>query len=702
MVEQTKQSRKSSETTPDLNSPSLYLNRELSLLEFEDRVISQACDERHPLLEQVRFLSMSSDQLDEFFMVRVSDLQDEVERGQGSLSPEGMTPAQQLAAIRKRVTALFDKQRQILCQHLLPLLTRENIRIVDLKDLNTAQRAAMRGYFERDVFPVLTPLAVDPGHPFPHISNQSVNLAVELAGDGTGETRFARVKIPDVLPRLIHVERVLGQHTAGKSSKYTFVWLDQLVAANLPSLFPGIPVLASHSFRVIRDADIEIHEEEGADLRISVERGLNQRRFGEAVAMLSERGMPERVRSLIATGLKISHDEIYEADLPLGLNSLSTLTRVDRPDLKYPQFVPHLPAALLPGEPIMNAIERHDVLVQHPYDSFAPVIDLLTAAARDPNVLAIKQTLYRVGTDSPVVRALLEAANHGKQVAVLVELKARFDEASNIEWARELERAGVHVAYGFFGLKTHAKVLLIVRKERAGIRRYVHVGTGNYNVSTARAYTDLGLFTADPDFGADATDLFNYLTGYSHQTTYHKFLVAPVTLRSGLMERIEREIRWHKREGNGHLQFKMNSLVDPAFIKALYRASQAGVRVDLIVRGACCLRPGVPGVSDKIHVRSIIGRFLEHSRVYWFRNGGEPEMLAGSADLMPRNLDHRVEVLFPIGAPDLRERIEREVFELEFRDTANAWEEQPDGTYRRVHPGPEPFDSQTWMMEHAE
>jgi polyphosphate kinase len=685
----------------DLDAPKLYLNRELSNLAYFQRVLAQASDPRHPLLERVNFLAIVGTSLDEFFMVRVSEIQDEMDEGLVALPPDGMPPSQQLAAIRRRVIELFAELHRVFCEDVQPALAAQGIRIVDLNELSTAQRAGLRTYFEREVFPVLTPLAVDPGHPFPHISNQSVNLAVELAGDGAEETRFARVKIPTgIIPRLLHVESILQQHVEGKKAKYTFVWLDQLIASNLSSLFPGIPVLASWAFRVVRDADIEIHEEEGADLRMTMERGLRQRRFGEPVLLTVEPTMPERIRSILAPALKVGQDSIYTAERPLGLDSLRQLTSIDRPDLKYAPVVPRVPAAITVGEPLVSAIARHDILVQHPYDSFAPVVDLLATAARDREALAIKQTLYRVGTDAPVVRALLDAANQGKQVAVLVELKARFDEQSNIEWARELERAGVHVVYGFVGLKTHAKLALVVRKEREGIRRYVHLGTGNYNVQTARGYTDLGLFTAHPDFGADATDLFNYLTGYSEQTTYRKFLVAPVNLRQGLLERIEREIRLHREDGKGHLIFKINSLGDKRFAQALYRASQAGVKVDLIVRGICCLRPGVPGVSENIRVRSIVGRFLEHSRVYYFRNGDSPELYAGSADLLPRNLDNRVEVLFPVLDRELCDRILHDVLQAQLRDTANAWEERPDGTYQRVQPAPDraPFDSQTWSL----
>jgi polyphosphate kinase len=694
--------RLNGDKSPDLDSPSLFINRELSLLQFQRRVLAQAADPRHPLLERLKFIPIVSKNLDEFFMVRVSDLLDQIEAGVADVGPDGMTPAQQLSAVRAEVTELLREQRRILREEMLPALEGQGIRIARVQDLTAAQRAGLRTYFEQQIFPVITPLAVDRGHPFPHISNLSNNLGIELQGDG--EALFARVKIPDVLPRLLHLEAILGQHVDGKRSKYTYVWMDDLVSLNLSSLFSGVHVLSVHSFRVIRDADIEIHEEEGVDLSVSMEQGLRQRRFGEPVALYVEEAMPQRIRALLSSRLGVEAESVYAVDRPLGLDSLMEITGVDRPDLKYPRLVPRVPAPMVGGESIFDAVSRHDILLQHPYESFAPVVDLLAGSARDDQVLAIKQTLYRVGADSPVVRALLDAVHRGKQVAVLVELKARFDEESNIEWARELERAGVHVVYGFVGLKTHSKVALVIRKDRqGGIRRYVHVATGNYNPDTARLYTDIGLFTADPDFGADATDLFNYLTGYSHQTTFRQFLVAPLNLRRGLLEKIEREITRHKKDGDGHLIFKINSISDRHFVHALYRASQAGVKVDLIVRGICSIVPGVPHVSENIRVRSVVGRFLEHSRVYWFRNGGASEMYCGSADLLPRNLDHRVEVLFPVNAPDIRERIYRDILQVELRDTANAWAMQPDGSYVRVCPadGEEPFDSQAWSIDHG-
>jgi len=701
-VQKSKRTRSESSQGPDLDAPSLYINRELSFLEFNQRVLDQARDDRHPLLDRLRFLAIVSSNIEEFFMVRVSDLQDQVDQKLEEMPPDGMTPAQQLAAIRKRVTTLFEQQRRVLCAELLPELEARGICILSLDAMSKSQRAALHTYFEEEIFPVLTPLAVDPGHPFPHISNLSVNLAVELAGEGS-ETRFARVKIPDSMSRLVHLEGVLDQPKDGKKARSTFVWLDEIVAANLPSLFPGVPVLGSHTFQVVRDADIEIHEEEGADLRRRMEMSLMQRRLGEAVRLTVENSMPDGTRRLLAKGLGLEMDSVYAVDKPLGLESLMQLSSLDRPDLKYPVLVPRLPSAMASGESMPSILDRQDMLVHLPYDSFAPVLELLTSSSRDSKVLAIKQTLYRVGADAPAVRALLDAVNQGKQVAVLVELKARFDEASNIEWARELERAGVHVTYGFLDLKTHAKIALVVRKDRSGIQRYVHLSTGNYNVGTARAYTDVGLFTAHPDFGADATDLFNYLTGYSQQKTYRQFLVAPVNLRQGLLDRIEREIETQVQHGNGHLVFKTNSLVDQEFIRALYRASQVGCRVELIVRGICCLRPGLPNVSENVRVISLVGRFLEHSRMFYFGNNGDPELYCGSADLMPRNLDHRVEVLFPILDPGIRDQAMRTILEPQLRDTVNAWELRSNGSYRKVHPadGEQGFDSQAWSVANS-
>ncbi len=692
-------------TTPrDLQSPELYINRELSWIEFNRRVLEEAQDNRHPLLERVKFLSIFETNLDEFIMIRLAGLKDQVAAHVTNVSPDGLTAEQQLQAVRQRLAPLLQQVRICWRDELMPLLEDQHIYILDYEQLDAKQRAAMRAYFEQEIFPVLTPLAVDPGHPFPHISNLSLNLAVVIADPIYGE-RFARVKVPPTLPRLVPV-----QFAVKRQAVTAFVWIEQVIAAHLSMLFPGFEIWESYPFRVIRDADIEIREDDAGDLLIeSVEQGLRERRFGLVVDLTVNPSMPPRIRSLLLDGLEITPDDLTVIDGPLGMGSVMELYRLERPDLKDPPFTPRIPVALRKDPDLFAAIRHQDLLIYLPYDTFDSVVEFIRIAARDPLVLAIKQTLYRVGSNSPVVQALLEAVENGKQVAVLVELKARFDEENNIGWAKALSDAGVHVVYGLVelhqitDLKTHAKIALVVRREADGLRRYVHLGTGNYNATTARIYEDLSLLTCRPEFGADASALFNLLTGYSRQSTYSKLLVAPLGIRKGMIERIEREIAMHLEHGNGHLIFKMNALVDPQVINALYRASQAGVRIDLIVRGICCLRPGVEGVSETIHVRSIVGRFLEHSRVYYFRNGGEEEILLGSADMMQRNLDHRVETLFPIEDSVLREAILERLLKTELADTVNARELMPDGSYVRVRPaeGETPFDCQQWFISHS-
>jgi len=694
---------------PDLHRPELFINRELSLIAYNQRVLDLAADPGKPLLERVRSLYFFATNSYEFFMIRLSNLQEQVVRGLSELSPDGMTASEQLTAIRERLLPSLKHQCDLLRDDLLPELAAHGIRIVNIADVSSEQRAALDRYYEREVFPVLTPLAVDPGHPFPHISNLSLNLAVAI--DDKQGKRFARLKIPNVLPRFIVVPpddagegsaagaSAMGAATmSGPAAAHTFVPLEQLIAANLDDLFPGMHVVESYAFQVIRDADVEIAEDEASDLSLSVSQALTARRFGSVVCLFVEEDMPEDVRALLMTHLEIGPDDIYAMDGLLALDSLTEIFGLDRPDLKYPLFQPRIPAALRQGEDIFAAITRQDILLHHPYESFTPVVDLLEAAARDPNVLAIKQTLYRVGgSHAPVVDALLAAAREGTQVAVLVELKARFDEENNIEWARALEQTGAHVVYGLLGLKTHAKLMLIVRKERDGLRRYMHLGTGNYNAGTARGYTDLGLLTALPAIGQDVTELFNYLTGYSHQDEYRKLLVAPVNMRRRLMRLIEREMAHGDK---GRIVFKMNALVDPGIIVALYRASIAGVRVDLIVRGPCCLRPGLPGISENIRVVSLVGRFLEHSRIYYFRNGGAEEVYLGSADMMPRNLDRRVEELFPVEDARLRKRVIRMLAAYR-RDRANASVMHADGAYRHLcKPGKQAFDAQAYFLTH--
>ena len=676
----------------DLNDPRLFIDRELSLLDFFRRVLEEAQDPANPLLERVRFLSIVSSNLAEFFMVRVAGLKQQIDAGVSEVSLTGLTPAQQLEAVRTRSQELMHDTRACL-RELVPQLDAMGIQILGYAALDAAQRAEADRYFQQIVFPVLTPLAVDPGRPFPHISNMSLNLALVIR-DGTGAERFARVKLPATLPRFLELHPARG--SGGETGRGVLL-LEQLVSANVGSLFPGMEVIQSHPFRVTRDAEVSIQEMEAEDLLETIEKGVRQRRFGRVVRLTVDTAMPAAIRDLLTENLEVDPRDVYTMEPPLGMSDLDQLHGLDRAELKFPPFVPALLTELDDADgDIFAAIRRQDVLLHHPYDSFDPVVDFLDAAARDPAVLAIKQTLYRVGQNSPVVRALLEAVRRGKQVAVLVELKARFDEESNIEWARALEKEGVHVVYGLLGLKTHSKIALVIRQESDRIRRYVHLSTGNYNAVTAHQYTDLGLFTCDDAIGADASDVFNYLTGYSDKRSYRRFLVAPINLRSGLESLIRREMDQARAGEEGAVIIKCNALVDKAMIQLLYEASRAGVVIQLLVRGMCCLRPGVPGVSETITVRSIVGRFLEHSRVFWFRNGGREEMYLGSADLMGRNLDRRVEILFPVLDARLIRQVKNEALDDGLADTVKARDMQSDGTYRRAAAarGQEPVESQ--------
>jgi len=692
--------------TVDLDSPSFYINRELSWLEFNRRVMEEALDERHPLLERVKFLAIFANNLDEFFMIRVSGLRRQLAVGALEPPPDGMTPAEQLTAVRRQLLPELARQYDCWQFDLRPKLREAGIKVLDFDDLRPKQRKLLRRYFGQEIFPALTPLAFDPGHPFPHISNLSINLAVVLDDPVHGQ-RFARVKVPPVFPRLLRIpneEIADSAQSLGLAQPVdnNFVWIEQVVIANLDLLFPGLEIRAAYPFRVTRDADPEIEEDEAADLLAAIEESVRMRHFGSAVRLEIDHTMPDRARDILIENLGLAPYQVYTADGPIGMADLIELSGVDHPDLKDRPFQPSVPPALSTDESIFSVIRRRDILLYHPYDSFVPVIDFVRTAARDPGVLAIKQTLYRVGPNSPIVAALMAARENGKQVAVLVELKARFDEENNIVWARALEQSGVHVVYGLVGLKTHAKICMVVRRERDGIVRYLHLSTGNYNGVTARVYSDLGYFTSDPEIGADISDLFNSLTGYSYKSEYQKLLVAPGEMQRQIIERIDREIERHHQFGDGYLAFKINALVDKACIQALYRASQAGVKVDLQVRGICCLRPGVPGVSDNITVTSIVGRFLEHSRIFYFRNGGDEEILLGSADLMPRNLYRRVEDLFPVKDPHLREVLRDDILSVHLRDNVQARRLLSDGTYERIHPQPdEPeLDSQLWMIEH--
>ncbi len=682
--------------TSQLERPDLYINRELSWIEFNRRVFEEVQNERHPLLERIKFLSIFGTNLDEFIMIRLAGIKDQVASSKTLRSPDGRTAEQQLIAIRKCLAPLVQEVREYWRTTLVPLLAQQHIHVLDYEQLNEQQRDAMSAYFENEVFPVLTPLAVDPGHPFPHISNLSLNLAVVIT-DAAQSELFARVKIPPSLPRLVPVPV-----QSDEPSAIAFVWMEQIIAANLSILFPGYEVWESYPFRVLRDADIELQEDDASDLLEYIEQEVRERRFGVVVDLAVNPSMPQRIRSLLLDNLEITSNDLSVIDGPLGMGDVMELYSIERPELKDPPFVPRTPSFFHKEADLFENIQKHDLLLHLPYDSFNPVVDFICAAAEDPQVLAIKQTLYRVGSNSPIVKALLKAVENGKQVAVLVELKARFDEENNIVWARELEHAGVHVVYGLIGLKTHAKVALVVRKEEHGLRRYIHLGTGNYNATTARIYEDLGFFTSNSDIGLDVTNLFNTLTGYSRRTSYKKLLVAPTRLRSKFVEHIEREVCLHEQYGNGRLIFKMNALTDPEMVQLLYRASQAGVNIDLIIRGMCCLRPGVAGISENIHVRSLVGRFLEHSRIYYFGNNGEEEVYLGSADLMQRNLNTRVETLFPIESPTLRSALYNGVLTPILADTANAHELQSDGIYRHLQPqlGQEEFDSQAWFLKH--
>ncbi len=676
----------------NLKDPTLYFNRELSWLEFNRRVLEEAEDTRHPLLERVKFLAIFSSNLDEFFMIRVSGLKDQIDAGVTSTPPDGLTPSDQLTAIRTLVLPMMREQRRYFYADIMPQLAAADIHLLRYDQLTLEEQDRMREYFRSDVLPVLTPLAFDPGRPFPHISNLSLNLACWV--NGPSGRHFARVKVPTSLPRLVPV--VDGTR---------FVWLEDVIAANLGILFPGHEIEPAYSFQVIRDADMEIQEDEAPDLLETIEQGLRQRHFGPVVRLVVDEAMPEDMVALLMENIEVDPSDVYPLQPPLGMSSLWALMALNRPELKDPPFVPSVPPQLRDvktSEELFAAIRKGDILLHHPYDSFKPVLDFVNAAATDPDVLAIKQTLYRVGRNAPVVRSLLEAQRNGKQVAVLVELKARFDEESNIGWARALEAQGVHVVYGLVGLKTHSKVTLVVRREAGGLRRYLHLATGNYNAVTAGIYTDLGLLTCDPEMGADATEMFNTLTGYSTQQFYRSLLVAPGSMRERITALVERETE-HALEGRpAHLIFKMNSLVDERLIRAIYRASQAGVQVDLIVRGICCLRPGVPCISDNIRVISIVGRFLEHSRIYYFENGGEPEVYLGSADLMPRNLDRRVEVIFPVKDPAVGSYIRHTLLEVELHNNVRARVLQPDGRYLRRKPREDEsaIDSQAWQLVH--
>ncbi len=681
-------------------SSELFLNREKSLLEFFRMILEEAQDPTQPLLERLKFISIFASHLDEFFMIRVSGLKEQVTGAVAELSADAMTPAEQLRESREMLLPMIDAQARCLIQEILPELKQAGIEIVGFSTLSPDERKALNTYFMKFVFPVLTPMAVDSSHPFPYISALNLNLGLMvdslpehgITSSLTGKIapRFARIKVPPLVPRLVPVQ----------GSKSKFVYLEDLIAANISELFPRMRASECHPFRLTRDAEVEIREVEAEDLLRKVERELRARKFGTPVRLEVGLKMPQSMIDYLRRKLELDEEDVYVVDGPLNVGDLMELYNLHRLALKDTTFRQRTPTVLGKGKSIFDVLRNRELLLHHPYDSYTTVTDFIAKAAEDDDVLAIKICLYRTGANSPIPKALIEASERGKQVAALVELKARFDEENNIEWARQLEEAGVHVVYGIVGLKTHCKLTLVVRREDEGLRRYVHIATGNYNPTTSTTYTDLGLFTTDEEIGEDATDLFNFLTGYSRQKDYHKLMVSPANLRQGMLSLIERETE-HARAGRpSAIIAKFNRLADTQIIRALYEASQAGVQIDLIVRGICVLRPGVPGLSETIRVRSIIGRFLEHHRIFYFANGGNYEVFIGSADWMTRNLSRRIEVVTPIESAEFKKYLKEKVLAAYLRDNVKARLLRPDGSYERARPaaGEEKFNSQLYFF----
>lgn len=704
------QAEKSAKIAPEINlsGPQYLFNREISWLEFNKRVLHEAFDPRTPLLERLKFMAIYGSNLDEYFMVRVAGLKQQVEAGVTQRSADGATTQEQLAAINQHLRPEVVEQHRYFTRQLRPQLAKEGVHLLDYQDLTPTECTYLHQYFEEQIFPVLTPLAVDPGHPFPYISNLSLNLAVIIRDLKTHEEHFARVKVPNVLPRFVTLpKKASGTETTG--FEWRAVPLEQVIAHNLESLFPGMSIQDYYPFRITRNADLELEEDEADDLLLAVEQELLKRRFGSVVRMEIQTSTPEFICRTLMRELGLQDQDVYEVEGLLSLSDLMSLRDLPLPDLKDPDWSPVVPPRLVKlehqeatgegREDIFSLLRDGDLLVHHPYDSFSATIQrFITQAAHDPQVLTIKMTLYRTSggsskVDSPIVSALIAAAQNGKQVAVLVELKARFDEENNIVWARQLEKVGVHVVYGLAGLKTHTKTALVVRREDNHIRRYVHIGTGNYNPKTARLYTDLGLLSCQESLGADLSDLFNYLTGYSRYDNYRQLLVAPINLRERLMALIHREVEHQRQGGQGRIIAKMNSLIDPEIIAALYEASLAGVQIDLIIRGICCLKPGLE-ISENIRVISVIGRYLEHSRIFYFQNQGQEEVFFGSADWRTRNLDRRVEAVVPVTDPDNVAYL-KEVLEVMLADNRQAWELQPDGHYEQRQPKPDQPDRET-------
>lgn len=683
--------------------PSNFFNRDLSWVEFNRKVLSEALNPETPLLEKIKFISIFFSNLDEFYMIRVSGLKEQLNADISEPAIDGLTPVQAIHAIESEVRPMLEEIYSFWRNTIIPELTKNHICIQRIDELTKTEQDQLNDYFNNEIYPVLTPLAFDPGRPFPYISNLSLSFAI-LVKRKTGERHFARVKIPNLLPRLLNIDEILKQTKKkhnGKSS-FRFIWIEELIKRNLASLFPGMEVQQGYLFRITRNTDLEIQEDEADDLLEFIEENIKQRKFGSVVRLEVDKDIPAFMLDTLMENLEIDSSDIHIIDGPLGISNIMSLYDLPFPHHKDKPYHPGLPEIFSDEENIFSIIKHQDVLLHHPFESFSPVTDFIKAASEDPDVLAIKQTLYRVGPNSPIVKLLIEAAERKKQVAVLVELKARFDEENNIFWAKELEKAGVHVVYGLVGLKTHSKMTLVVRKEPEGVNRYVHLGTGNYNTTTAKLYTDLGFFTCDKDICADVSEIFNYLTGYAEQNNFRKLLVAPVNMREKFLQLIWREIELHRKNGNGRLIFKLNSIVDPTMIAALYEASRNGVEIDLIVRGVCCLMPQVPGLSEKIRVISIVGRFLEHSRVFYFHNNGNCEIYLGSADLMQRNLDRRVETIFPIEDSELRNLIKETLLDNALKDNVKARFLLPTGkyVYRKNGSNEEKISLQDWLMQY--
>ena len=687
------------------SKPENFINRDLSWVEFNKRVLEEALNPELPLLDKIKFISIFCSNLDEFYMIRVSGIKEQIAANISEPAIDGLTPLEQLNKVEIALKPLLKKLDNLWTNEMIPALKEQGIILLSFDELSDSDKEKLTGYFKKEIFPVLTPLAFDPGRPFPYISNLSLNLAI-LIQKPNGEQHFARVKMPSILPRLLQIDNILEPDkpfNADGNFSATYIWLGDIIKANLNLLFPGMEIVEAHRFRITRNTDIELQEDEADDLLSVMEENIKQRRFGSVVRLEVGHPMPDFMLDTLIENLEITKEDVHMSDGPLGLSDIMSLYNLPVHQLKEKPFYPVTPKVFDEEEDYFSIIRQKDILLHHPYHSFTPVIDFIKNAVLDPDVLAIKQTLYRVGPDSPIIKCLIEAAEMGKQVAVLVELKARFDEQNNIFWARELEKVGIHVVYGLVGLKTHAKITLVVRKEYDGVKRYVHISTGNYNAITSKLYTDLGYFTSDEDICSDVSDIFNFLTGYSKQKEYRKLFVSPVNMREKVLELINNEIENALAGKEAKIYLKLNALVDPSVISALYEASNAGVDIKLVVRGVCSLIPGVKGLSENIEVRSIVGRYLEHSRVFYFYSDGDEKVYISSADMMQRNLDRRVEVAVPIENQKLKNEIISTLIKVTLKDNVKARILQPDGSYKFVEckETTKKVNSQEWLMKHA-